>query len=68
MFSPLVPLSPRLQTQVHVLDSRELQDRPRDAMAALCAFLRIPFHDLRSWEPADVQRRVEHACVAPCAQ
>ena len=52
-----------LQAQVHVLEDKDLLDRPRDTLVALNRFLGVAMHELPSWDKEDVQSTLQNTYV-----
>jgi hypothetical protein len=69
-FQRLPPLQ-HAQSQVHVLEDKELLERPQATLSNLTAFLGIPMHQLPSWDKAYVQAAIQDTyvpCVSVCAR
>lgn len=47
------------QTQVHVLEDKDLLEHPEAAIAALAQFLDIPMNQLLSWDKEFVQSAIQ---------
>ena len=52
------------QSQVHVLDNKELLEQPEESMTRLTAFLGVPMPPMASWDKDAVESAIQRTYVA----